>query len=115
MDFCIKNPYLRDKSTAACVFCLLERCIEAVGARRTPGWGEKQEAYFILRRTVMRNRDSRAHYFASTVAAKMERIFKGEMTPRVFVAFLVHNRCNLLFDMTDTTVAYISIRQRFRL
>lgn len=67
--YALKNPYLPEWATAASVFCLLERCIEVVGARRTPGWGKKQEAYFILRRTVMRNRDSRAHYFASTVAA----------------------------------------------
>ena len=68
-------PYLDEKSTAASVFCLLERCMEAVGARRsrrTSGSGEKQEAYFILRRTVMRNGDSRAHYFASTVASRTE-------------------------------------------
>lgn len=34
------------------------------------GWGEKQEAYFTLRCTVMRNRDSRAHYFANSRSEK---------------------------------------------
>lgn len=47
---------------------------DVASSRRGPGglrgWGEKQEAYFILRSTVMRNSDSRAHYFASTVAAE---------------------------------------------
>ena len=33
-----KYPYLYELSTAASVFCLLERCIEMVGARRV---GEK--------------------------------------------------------------------------
>lgn len=43
------------------------------GPGRLRGWGEKQEAYFILRRTVMRNGDSRAHYFASTVAKQEKK------------------------------------------
>lgn len=50
------------------------------GGQEDSGMGEKQEAYFILRRTVMRNGDSRVHYFASTVAAAKR---EGEMTPRV--------------------------------
>lgn len=63
---CIKIFYLHENSTIASVPFLLERWIEVVGPGGL-GVGEKnrsEEAYFILRRTVMRNRDSRAHYFA---------------------------------------------------
>lgn len=39
-------------------------------------------------------------------------IFRGEMTPRVFVAFvagLVHCQCHLLFDMTHNKKDTIAI------
>lgn len=61
------------------------------------GWGEKQEAYFTLRCTVMRNRDSRAHYFANIRSENREatasRAAKGEVT--TFIACFSSNKGRL--------------------
>lgn len=56
---------ITDRSRRVLLACTLHR-----GGGGREGWGEKQEAYFTLRCTVMRNRDSRAHYFANSRSAK---------------------------------------------
>ena len=67
---CISNPYLSELSTAASVFCLLERCIEVVGARRAWEKNRRPTAHYAVQSCAMETVGRTI--LQGTVAAEME-------------------------------------------